>query len=146
MGDTSGLKAAQHDQGEARRSGVMSRPLRRLALGFARPIQLATKNLQYCHFCSLSSDHSASKLSCERLLHPKNSLLIQSMKTMVRRIAEELKHANQCGVYEPDLSRFWPSNGQGRETEIALFAELHGLRLRYYKEGFCAIFDKDPYR
>ena len=67
------------------------------------------------------------------------------MKIIVRRIAKELKKAKQCGVYEPELSRFWPKNGNTREAEIALFAELHGLRLRYYKEGFCAIFDKDPY-
>jgi hypothetical protein len=31
-----------------------------------------------------------------------------------------------------------------REREIASFAKTHGWRLRYYKEGFCAIFDKDP--
>ncbi|HEY6155313.1 MAG TPA: hypothetical protein VIW07_16350 [Candidatus Udaeobacter sp.] len=68
------------------------------------------------------------------------------MKILVSRIAEELRNAKQCGVYEPELSRFWPNDGHVRETEIALFAELHGLRLRYYKEGFCAIFDKDPYR
>ena len=68
------------------------------------------------------------------------------MKMIVRQIAKELKKAKQCGVYEPELSRFWPKNGNAREAEIALFAERHGLRLRYYKEGFCAIFDKDPYR
>jgi hypothetical protein len=68
------------------------------------------------------------------------------MKTIARRIAKELKNAKQCGVYEPELSRFWSNNGNARESEIALFAELHGLRLRYYKERFCAIFDKDPYR
>lgn len=68
------------------------------------------------------------------------------MKILVRRIAKELENANHCGVYEPELSRVWPVNGNARESEIALFAELHGLRLRYYKEGFCAIFDKDPYR
>jgi hypothetical protein len=66
------------------------------------------------------------------------------MKTLVRRIARELEKEKQCGVYEPELSRFWPSNGHPQENEIALFAELNGLRLRYYKEGFCAIFDKDP--
>jgi hypothetical protein len=66
------------------------------------------------------------------------------MKIIVRRIVKELKKAKQCGVYEPELSRFWPKNGDTREAEIALFAELHGLRLRYYKPGFCAIFDKDP--
>jgi hypothetical protein len=68
------------------------------------------------------------------------------MKIIARRIAKELKNAKQCGVYEPELSRFWPNNGNARESEIAVFAGLHGLRLRYYKEGFCAIFDKDPYR
>jgi hypothetical protein len=68
------------------------------------------------------------------------------MKTLVRRIAKELENEKQCGVYEPELSRVWPNNGEARETEVALFAELNGLRLRYYKEGFCAIFDKDPYR
>jgi len=68
------------------------------------------------------------------------------MKILVRRIAKELKNANQCGVYEPELSRFWPKNGNARESEVALFAELNGLRLRYYKEGFCAIFDRDPCR
>ena len=68
------------------------------------------------------------------------------MKILVRQIARELRKAKQCGVYEPELSRFWPNNGNTRESEIALFAELHGLRLRHYKEGFCAIFDKDPDR
>jgi len=68
------------------------------------------------------------------------------MKILMSRIAKELKNAKQCGVYEPELSRCWPANGKARESEIAFFAEIHGLRLRYYKEGFCAIFDKDPYR
>ena len=68
------------------------------------------------------------------------------MKILVRRIAKELENAKQYGVYEPELSRVWPNNGSTREPEIALFAESNGLRLRFYKEGFCAIFDKDPYR
>jgi hypothetical protein len=66
------------------------------------------------------------------------------MKILVRRIVKELKNAKQCGVYEPELSRVWPNSGNARESENASFAEIHGLRLRYYKEGFCAIFDKDP--
>jgi hypothetical protein len=68
------------------------------------------------------------------------------MKTMAGRIPKELANSKQCSVYEPELSRFWPNNGNAGESEIALFAELHVLRLCYYKEGFCAIFDKDPYR
>jgi hypothetical protein len=68
------------------------------------------------------------------------------MKILLRRLAKELEKAKQCGLYEPELSQFWPNEGRTRESEIALFAELNGLRLRYYKEGFCAIFDRDPYR
>jgi hypothetical protein len=49
-------------------------------------------------------------------------------------------------VYQPDLTRVWPINGKNREAEVARFAEQHGWRLRFYKEGFCAIFDKAPCR
>ena len=66
------------------------------------------------------------------------------MKILASRIAEELKKANHCGVYEPDLSRVWPDDGRPREDRIASFAKLNGWRLRFYKDGFCAIFDKDP--
>ena len=65
------------------------------------------------------------------------------MKVLASRIARELKKAKHCGIYEPDLSRAWP-NGTPREAEIADFATRYGWRLRYYKEGFCAIFDADP--
>ena len=68
------------------------------------------------------------------------------MKILVNRIAKELEDAKQCGIYEPQLSRGWPADGQPREPKIAAFAERHGWRLRFYKDGFCAIFDKDPYR
>ena len=66
------------------------------------------------------------------------------MKILASRIAQELKKANHCAVYEPDLSRVWPDDGQPREAQIASFAKLNGWRLRFYKDGFCAIFDKDP--
>jgi len=66
------------------------------------------------------------------------------MKILASRIAQELKKAKHCAVYEPDLSRVWPDDGRPREGQIASFAKLNGWRLRYYKDGFCAIFDKDP--
>jgi hypothetical protein len=66
------------------------------------------------------------------------------MKILASQIANELTKAPHCAVYEPDLSRVWPDAGTHREREIASFAKMHGWRLRYYKEGFCAIFDKDP--
>ena len=66
------------------------------------------------------------------------------MEILASRITEELKSANHCAVYEPELSRVWPTNGKRSEAAVTLFAEKCGLRLRYYKDGFCAIFDKAP--
>jgi hypothetical protein len=66
------------------------------------------------------------------------------MKILASRIAQELKKASHCAVYEPDLSRVWPDDGRPREAQIASFAKLNGWRLRFYKDGLCAIFDKDP--
>jgi hypothetical protein len=64
------------------------------------------------------------------------------MQILARQIAEELTKAKHCAVYEPELTRVWPSDGKSREAEVALFAQQNGWRLRFYKEGFCAIFDK----
>jgi len=66
------------------------------------------------------------------------------MKILANQIAEELKNAKHCAIYEPELTRVWPNDGKDREREVAMFAEEHGFRLRFYKEGFCAIFDKSP--
>jgi len=63
------------------------------------------------------------------------------MKILASQLAKELERANHCAVYEPEITRVWPHNGNKREAEIASFAEEHGW-LRYYKDGFCAIFDK----
>ena len=64
------------------------------------------------------------------------------MKILATRIAKELRKAEHYAVYEPELTRVWPDDGRTREAKIALFAEQHGWRLRFYKDGFCAIFDK----
>ena len=66
------------------------------------------------------------------------------MKILASRIVKELKKAKHCAVYEPELSRVWPTNGKHREAAVALFAKQNGWRVRYYKDGFCAIFDKEP--
>ena len=68
------------------------------------------------------------------------------MKILASHIAKELRKAKHCAVYEPELTRVWPVNGKNRETQIEMFAETHGWRLRFYKDGFCAIFDKAPSR
>ena len=64
------------------------------------------------------------------------------MRKLVHRIKKELQTAKHCAVYEGDLNRVWPYDGKRREAEIARFAQDHGWRLRYYHDGFCAIFDK----
>ena len=68
----------------------------------------------------------------------------ESMKKLASQVSKELEKAKHCGIYEPDLSRVWPDDGRQRESQIASLAKTHGWRLRYYKDGFCAIFDIDP--
>jgi len=66
------------------------------------------------------------------------------MQILASHIAKELEQANHCAVYEPELSRVWPPSGKAREAKVAVFAEHNGWRLRFYKDGLCAIFDKAP--
>jgi hypothetical protein len=37
-----------------------------------------------------------------------------------------------------------PDDGNQREPKLARFGEEHGFRLRFYRHGLCAIFDKEP--
>jgi len=66
------------------------------------------------------------------------------MRKLVRQIKRELKTAKHYAVYDEELSRVWPDDGKQREAAIAKFAQDHGLRLRFYRDGLCAIFDKEP--
>src|SRR5207244_11349564 len=54
--------------------------------------------------------------------------------------ANDLGH---CAVYEKELQRLWPITEENRKAKIAEFAEKHGFRLAYYKQGHCAIFVED---
>jgi hypothetical protein len=65
------------------------------------------------------------------------------MRNLVRQIKRELKTAKHCAIYEEELSRVWPDENQ-REPKVARFAEDHGFRLRFYRDGLCGIFDKGP--
>jgi hypothetical protein len=65
------------------------------------------------------------------------------MRKLVQQIKRELKTANHCAVYEEELSRVWPDENQ-RAPKVARFAEDNGFRLRFYRDGLCAIFDKEP--
>ena len=68
------------------------------------------------------------------------------MRKLLRQINRELKTAKHCAVYVEELTRVWPDNGNQREPKVARFAEDHGFRLRFYRDGLCAIFDKGPER
>ena len=56
--------------------------------------------------------------------------------------ASDLGH---CAVYEKELQRVWPITEENRKAKIAEFAETHGFRLAYYKEGHCAIFLRESH-
>jgi hypothetical protein len=47
-------------------------------------------------------------------------------------------------VYEDELQRLWPLDAPFRELRIATFAARYGFRLRFYRKGMCAIFDRQP--
>jgi hypothetical protein len=41
------------------------------------------------------------------------------------------------------LQRIWPLNEENRKAKIAQFAKDYGFKLSFYKQGLCAIFEKD---
>lgn len=65
------------------------------------------------------------------------------MRILLRQIRRELKTAQHCAIYEEELSRVWPDRDQ-REPKVARFAKDNGFRLRFYRDGLCAIFDREP--
>jgi len=65
------------------------------------------------------------------------------MRKLIQQIKQELKAAKHCAIYEEELNRVWPKDGKRREEQIAQFAEDNGLRLRFYRDGLCAIFDTE---
>jgi hypothetical protein len=67
-----------------------------------------------------------------------------SLEKLATQIDTELKNASHCAIYAPALTQAWPRDGRRRELQVMSFAQQHGWRLRFYKDGFCAIFDKWP--
>ena len=72
------------------------------------------------------------------------------MKTLASRIRRELETKTErighCAIYENDLRRIWPLNEENRKAKIEEFARRYGFKLSYYKQGLCAIFEKEPQR
>jgi hypothetical protein len=72
--------------------------------------------------------------------------VFDSMKMLASQIERELQTGgwNHCAIYEHDLVRVWPLDEPQREAKIAKFAKEYGFRLRFYRMGLCAIFQKEP--
>jgi len=69
------------------------------------------------------------------------------MDIVAKRIERELKaKTGHCAIYEDELQRIWPLSEENRKAKIAQFAEQYGFKLSFYKEGLCAIFEKDSPR
>jgi len=66
------------------------------------------------------------------------------MDILASHIETEIAMRGVSAVYERELSRVWPKGRKKRQGQIELFADERGWRLRHYKEGFVAIFDKEP--
>jgi len=66
------------------------------------------------------------------------------MKVLASLIERELRTGKykHYAVYEHELTRVWPLGEPEREAKIAQFAKEYGFRLRFYRMGMCAIFDK----
>jgi hypothetical protein len=69
------------------------------------------------------------------------------MKILARRIKRELEKRTErnghCAIYEDELQRIWPLNGENRKAKIEQFAKEYGFKLSFYKQGLCAIFEKE---
>ena len=68
------------------------------------------------------------------------------MKILARRIKYELEleteRIGHCAIYEDQLQRIWPIDEVNRKAKIAQFANEHGFKLSFYKQGLCAIFER----
>jgi hypothetical protein len=68
------------------------------------------------------------------------------MKVLSKRIQRELKtetnRIGHCAIYEDELQRIWPLDEENRRAKIEQFAKEHGFKLSFYKQGLCAIFEK----
>jgi hypothetical protein len=69
------------------------------------------------------------------------------MKTLAEQIKRDLEkqtaEIGHCAIYENELQRLWPLNVQNRKAKIEQFAKEFGFKLSFYKEGLCAMFEKD---
>jgi hypothetical protein len=69
------------------------------------------------------------------------------MKILAKRIERELeteaRRIGHCAIYEVELQRIWPLNEENRKAKIEQLAKEQGFKLSFYKQGLCAIFEKE---
>ena len=72
------------------------------------------------------------------------------MKMLAAQIERELEtetaRIGHCAIYEDQLQRIWPLNEENRRAKVAQFANEYGFILSFYKQGLCAIFEREPQR
>ena len=71
-------------------------------------------------------------------------ILAKQIEDGMHRASNEsaLYQKEHCTLYEKELEQICPRKDKDRKTKLAKFAEQYGFRLRFYREGLCAIFDK----
>jgi len=66
-----------------------------------------------------------------------------AMEILALQILREISECGLSAIYGDELNRVWPNNEINIRQSIEQFAMDHGWRLRHYKEGSIAIFDKE---
>jgi hypothetical protein len=56
----------------------------------------------------------------------------------------EVREAEHYAAYENELQCTWALSEENLKAKIEQFAKEHGFRLAFYKQGLCAIFQKEP--
>jgi hypothetical protein len=64
-------------------------------------------------------------------------------KRIQRQLEAETNRIGHCAIYEDELQRIWPLDEENRRAKIEHFAKQYGFQLSFYKQGLCAIFEKD---
>jgi hypothetical protein len=65
------------------------------------------------------------------------------MRKLALRVAKGLENSDYCAIHDPELTRIWPDK-PNREIAIYKFAGRYGWRVRFYKDGSCVVFEKEP--
>jgi hypothetical protein len=70
------------------------------------------------------------------------------MEILAEHIDEQMlaNRWGHCAVYEEQLQRLWPKTLPNRAEAIEQFGKQYGFRLIYYRNGVCAIFEKESPR